>query len=454
MLKLLYSDIMRIREYLLNSNYDYFYQKINGHLNYFINPWSSIEDVKYNLSEYGEKVQKQFELLLLGYRLKLSECEILDPESIQAFLNVGFLKSDNKYIWSVGYSIISYFNRFFVVSILPDYKKNINTQEVYMGIDSYRLVTALPNNSINNHLDLCTGSGIQIIMEAPFIQGKSYGIDINEAAITVANFNSILNKVDHKTQFVTSNLYSYFKNERFDLITANPPFFPIPNSIEFPIQGNGGNDGLDIIRMIISGLDQHLTENGIAIISAEGLGNSVEPRVCDILRNNLSDDFKCEVFLQTRKPALFFIERISKLIINTLNYPKKSKEYKQMFSELFNKYNADSYYLFVIKISRSKCENKVQIIRNYSHWNDNIIPIIDQSVELRKGTFDCLLYVKGKIVGTVPNRIADCIIACNGSQSVEEIVANRCSTNEFISIYNMLCDVLTKLERIGVVDYK
>ena len=34
MLKLLHSDIMRIRKYLLETNYDFLYQRINGSLIY------------------------------------------------------------------------------------------------------------------------------------------------------------------------------------------------------------------------------------------------------------------------------------------------------------------------------------------------------------------------------------------------------------------------------------
>lgn len=47
-------------------------------------------------------------------------------------------------------------------------------------------------------------------------------------------------------------------------------------------------------------------------------------------------------------------------------------------------YDADSYYLLLIKISKTKSKNKIQVIRNYSHWNDNVIPIIDGAVEIKK----------------------------------------------------------------------
>ncbi|WP_302623706.1 hypothetical protein, partial [uncultured Clostridium sp.] len=180
MLKLLHSDIMRIRKYLLETNYDFLYQRINGSLNYFINPWASYKEIIYNLRDYDESIQNQFKLLLLGERLELSEFGELDLEVVKSFINVGFLKCDNNYIWSEGYSIISYFNRFLVVSTLPDYKRDIVSQEIYMGIDSYRLIAALPNKIINSHLDLCTGSGIQAIMESHFVKNKSYGVDINK----------------------------------------------------------------------------------------------------------------------------------------------------------------------------------------------------------------------------------------------------------------------------------
>ena len=70
MLKLLHSDIMRIRKYLLETNYDFLYQRINGSLNYFINPWASYKEIIYILRDYDESIQNHFKLLLLGERLE------------------------------------------------------------------------------------------------------------------------------------------------------------------------------------------------------------------------------------------------------------------------------------------------------------------------------------------------------------------------------------------------
>ena len=64
--------------------------------------------------------------------------------------------------------------------------------------------------------------------------------------------------------------------------------------------------GLDIIRGIIKGIERHLTDNGVAIISAEVWETLMNQKCVMYLEKIYQNNFKCEVFLQTRKPAMFF----------------------------------------------------------------------------------------------------------------------------------------------------
>ena len=127
--------------------------------------------------------------------------------------------------------------------------------------DSLMLRDAVIMPDARRVLDLCTGSGIQALQLAGRAE-RVVAVDINPRAAAVANFNARLNGVENVDVRV-GDLYAPVRGERFDVITANPPFVASPYA-KAPSYHSGGPRGDRILRRIIAGLARHLGEGGRA----------------------------------------------------------------------------------------------------------------------------------------------------------------------------------------------
>lgn len=136
-------------------------------------------------------------------------------------------------------------------------------------------------------LDLCTGSGcvaISLAKERPTT--CVVGLDISPDAVTVARDNLVrLGAVN--CAIGQSDLFAALEpaEPRFDLITANPPYIPegeIPG-LDVDIRGfephvalSGGDDGLSVMRRLVSEAPKHLLKGGVlAVEMMTGQGAAV-----------------------------------------------------------------------------------------------------------------------------------------------------------------------------------
>ena len=110
-------------------------------------------------------------------------------------------------------------------------------------------------------LDLCTGSGVLAVFAAQKALDV-VGVDINPRAIEFAKLNSQLNALDHKTEWMVGDLFEPVKGRRFDAILANPPFEPTQIDRTNYLHSDGGEDGLTVIRKIISQVPEYLAGHG------------------------------------------------------------------------------------------------------------------------------------------------------------------------------------------------
>jgi hypothetical protein len=91
-------------------------------------------------------------------------------------------------------------------------------------------------------------------------------VDINERAARCARFNARVSGASN-LDVVVGDLFEPVHGERFDLITANPPFVPSPlNTLGFR---DGGRSGEDIQKRIVAGLPDHLAPGGSAHMVTE-----------------------------------------------------------------------------------------------------------------------------------------------------------------------------------------
>jgi len=147
----------------------------------------------------------------------------------------------------------------------PGYVTVPSDQVMWIGLDSRHLAYCTSRRPIRNALDLCTGSGIHALLAAVHTE-RVLAIDINPRAACCTRFNAAVSGAAN-LEVAVADLYEGARGERFDLITANPPFVPSPlNSLGFR---DGGRSGEDILKRIVAGLPQHLAPGGVAQIITE-----------------------------------------------------------------------------------------------------------------------------------------------------------------------------------------
>ena len=117
---------------------------------------------------------------------------------------------------------------------------------------------------------MCTGSGnIAISLTKAIPECRIVASDISEDALTVARRNAQNYCVAGRIEFVKSDLFTDVKGP-FDIIVSNPPYIAeaefgsLQKEVlrEPRIALDGGADGLDFYRKIISSSALHLKRNG------------------------------------------------------------------------------------------------------------------------------------------------------------------------------------------------
>lgn len=120
-------------------------------------------------------------------------------------------------------------------------------------------------------LDLCTGSGAIAVSLAKYIEDSQItAIDISGEALRVAKLNAKNNEVEDKITFIKSDLFKNVVKEKYDIIVSNPPYIKrdVIKKLNKEVQKepdialDGGNDGLDFYRKIISEGYEYLKYKG------------------------------------------------------------------------------------------------------------------------------------------------------------------------------------------------
>lgn len=119
-------------------------------------------------------------------------------------------------------------------------------------------------------LDLCTGSGAIAITIKKEKNATVDASDISSDALEVAKENATMN--DAQIDFIQSDFFENINN-KYDIIISNPPYIKSADigdlqkeiSFEPKLALDGGDDGFDCYRKIISGAKSRLNENGIVI---------------------------------------------------------------------------------------------------------------------------------------------------------------------------------------------
>ena len=129
-------------------------------------------------------------------------------------------------------------------------------------------------------LDLCTGSGcipISVLLARRDCKGAA--LELSEDALAVAMKNASDSGVTDRLELIRGDVLSSqppteLENARFDVITANPPYIPschigglAPELAYEPRMAlDGGEDGLDFYRAILSVYPRLLSSAGVMLL--------------------------------------------------------------------------------------------------------------------------------------------------------------------------------------------
>jgi len=137
------------------------------------------------------------------------------------------------------------------------------------GDDATSLIGDLAE--VESVLDLCTGSGCLAILAARHFPNAAVdAVDISKDALAVAARNVADHGLDERVTLHRGDLFTALAGKRYDLIISNPPYVDAEGMAALPAECraepalafDGGTDGLDIVRRILSQAKAHLAPQG------------------------------------------------------------------------------------------------------------------------------------------------------------------------------------------------
>lgn len=134
------------------------------------------------------------------------------------------------------------------------------------------------NSHMLNIVDIGTGSGAVALSLAHFIEKSLvYSVDISEDALEVAIENREKHCLVDRVEFLKGSMLEPLNSfdslkGNVDILVSNPPYIPteVIDSLQTEVSKyeprlalDGGRDGLDFYREIVSGADEFLSDRGI-----------------------------------------------------------------------------------------------------------------------------------------------------------------------------------------------
>lgn len=350
--------IMDLKRFLDNINFNFLVSSVINHDTYFSNPLPPFKNIEQNINSFckDESLKKHLKFFLLGDRILDKEL-MLPNSTIEFLVKNNILCVEEDFYFLNDFLLISCFNCYLFVANIHLYPTaRAKSKSPYIGIDSFWLSRILLNKTYGIVLDVCTGSGIQAIISAKTCD-RVFALELDSLACKIARINTVLNNVENKVKIINSDLFTNLDpNLKFDFIVSNPPFIPIPPEKDFPIFGNGGWDGLSIIKEILKQGVVRLKTNGQLIMIGQAIGTSQKCFLEDVIED-ICPQNKTYLAIKSVLPTSIQAQAFAELsnIYNSGNN-SSSKSWLNRYEEI----GATDFYEFNLIINREKGE-KIKI---------------------------------------------------------------------------------------------
>lgn len=194
---------------------------------------------------------------------------IYDKELVMLRQEVNYFKAIKKLCQGIPIQHITHRQEFMKMTFYVDENVLIPRQDTEILVEEVIKIAKKTNSK--KILDLCTGSGAIAISLAKYIENSPItAVDISNKALNIAKINSKNNNVEDQITFIESDLFKNLPKEKYDIIVSNPPYIKkdIIKKLDKEVQRepkialDGGYDGLDFYRKIISQADEYLKFHG------------------------------------------------------------------------------------------------------------------------------------------------------------------------------------------------
>jgi methylase of polypeptide subunit release factors len=150
--------------------------------------------------------------------------------------------------------------------------------DLVLGVSdaSTSLAQLTPRNAVRSALDLGAGCGVQSLHLARHCE-RVVATDVNPRALELAEVTTQLNGTD-RVEFRQGDLFAPVAEDRFDLITTNPPYVMSPPSVGPRLTYREGNlTGDALVEQIVRRGPERLSDDGTLTV----LGNWAHPHGVD-----------------------------------------------------------------------------------------------------------------------------------------------------------------------------
>jgi SAM-dependent methyltransferase len=224
------------------------------------------------------------------------------------------------------------------------------TTSVYFGEDSefYANMLEIPPGA--RCLDLCTGTGVQALVSLGRGARAVDAVDLNPRALRLARLNARLNGQGERLRCFEGDLFEPLPPGTYDRILCNPPLLPIPAGVVYPVAGDGGPDGLGVVRRILDRLEERLAPGGKFLSLGLSIGGAV-PEIASWQPRFSQPPFRAALYLLAKRS----VKDYARDVIQTVQHLYPGENPMRMalrFREMYDAAGLDSVTSYFLAISR------------------------------------------------------------------------------------------------------